>query len=170
MSAKQSQFDALVRATSGDLYRYGYWLCRDDALAQDLVQETYLRAWRSLDDLRDTGAAKSWLITILRREHARIYERRRPETEAIDEELADDRAAPPDTGGEDSVVRAAIAALPPKYREPLVLQVLGGLSCEEIATELSLTAAAVMTQLFRARQKLKASLGGREQGVVHELS
>ena len=170
MSAKQSQFDALVRATSGDLYRYGYWLCRDDALAQDLVQETYLRAWRSLDDLRDTGAAKSWLITILRREHARLYERRRPETEAIDEEHADERAAPPDSGGEDAVVRAAIAALPPKYREPLVLQVLGGLSCEEIATELSLTAAAVMTQLFRARQKLKATLGGREQGVVHELS
>lgn len=170
MSAKQSQFDALVRATSGDLYRYGYWLCRDDALAQDLVQETYLRAWRSLDDLRDTGAAKSWLITILRREHARLYERRRPETETIDEQHVDERATAPDAGGEDSVVRAAIAALPPKYREPLVLQVLGGLSCEEIAAELSLTAAAVMTQLFRARQKLKASLGGREQGVVHELS
>jgi len=170
MSAKQSQFDALVRATSGDLYRYGYWLCRDDALAQDLVQETYLRAWRSLDDLRDTGAAKAWLITILRREHARLYERRRPETEALDEGHADERVPAPDAGGEDSVVRAAIAALPRKYREPLVLQVLGGLSCEEIATELSLSAAAVMTQLFRARQKLKATLGGREEGVVHELS
>ena len=170
MSARQSQFDALVRATSGDLYRYGYWLSRDAALAQDLVQETYLRAWRSLDHLRDTAAAKSWLVTILRREHARLYERRRPESVAIDETWADEGShAAPDRHGEDATVRAAIAQLDAKYREPLLLQVLGGLSCEEIAAELKLSAAAVMTQLFRARQKLKAKLGGREEGVVHEL-
>ncbi len=171
MSAKQSQFDALVRATSGDLYRYGYWLCRDGALAQDLVQETYLRAWRALDDLRDTKAAKAWLITILRREHARLYERRRPETEAVDESYADTGAnAVPEASGEDAAVRAAIGALDRKYREPLLLQVLGGFSCEEIANELGLTPAAVMTQLFRARQKLKARLGGQSPGVIHELS
>lgn len=171
MSARQSQFDALVRATTADLFRYGYWLCRNEALAQDLVQETYLRAWRSLDHLRETGAAKSWLITILRREHARLYERQRPETVAVDEGLVDDRgASAPDQTGEDAVVRAAIAQLDRKYREPLLLQVLGGFSCEEIAAELGISPAAVMTQLFRARQKLKAKLGGREEGVVHELS
>ena len=170
MSAKQSQFEALVRATSADLYRYGYWLCRDAALAQDLVQESYLRAWRSLDDLRDTNAAKAWLVTILRREHARLHERVRPQIEALDEGHADEGAAAPDAGGEDSIVRAAIAALPAKYREPLVLQVLGGFSCDEIAATLSISTSAVMTQLFRARQKLKATLGGVEQGVLHELS
>lgn len=170
MGAKQSQFEALVRATSADLYRYGYWLCRDAALAQDLVQESYLRAWRSLDDLRDTSAAKAWLVTILRREHARLHERARPPVEALDECHADERAAAPDAGGEEAIVRAAIAALPAKYREPLVLQVLGGFSCDEIAETLSISTAAVMTQLFRARQKLKAALGGLEQGVVHELS
>ena len=170
MSAKQSQFEALVRATSADLYRYGYWLCRDAALAQDLVQESYLRAWRSLDDLRDTSAAKAWLVTILRREHARLHERVRPPVEALDEGHADEGAPAPDAGGEDAIVRAAIAALPAKYREPLVLQVLGGFSCDEIAETLSISTAAVMTQLFRARQKLKAALGGLEQGVVHELS
>jgi len=59
----------------------------------------------------------------------------------------------------DSLVRAAMLQLEPKYREPLLLQVLGGFSCEEIARELGLGAAAVMTQLFRARQKLKHLLG-----------
>lgn len=160
VSSRQRQFDALARAHSGDLYRYAYWLCGDPALAQDLTQETFLRAWRSLDSLRETDAAKAWLITILRREHARLYERKSFETTDIGELELDDRdSLTPEQLGEDSIVRAAMLQLEPKYREPLLLQVLGGFSCEEIAHELGLGAAAVMTQLFRARQKLKSLLG-----------
>jgi RNA polymerase sigma-70 factor, ECF subfamily len=159
VSSRQRQFDALVRAHNGDLYRYAYWLCGDSSLAQDLAQETFLRAWRSLDALRETDAAKAWLITILRREHARLYERKRLETTDIGELELDDRdSLSPEQLGEDSIVRAAMLQLEPKYREPLLLQVLGGFSCDEIARELGLGAAAVMTQLFRARQKLKSLL------------
>jgi RNA polymerase sigma-70 factor (ECF subfamily) len=160
VSTRQQQFEALVRAHSGELYRYAYWLCGESALAQDLVQETFLRAWRSLDALRETVAAKAWLTTILRREHARLYERKpMPTTDLEDLDLSD--AGPgPERTGEDAVMRAAIARLEPKYREPLVLQVLGGFSCEEIAAQLGITEAAVMTQVFRARQKLKAMLEG----------
>ncbi|HJU38784.1 MAG TPA: sigma-70 family RNA polymerase sigma factor [Tahibacter sp.] len=161
VSSRQRQFDALVRAHTGDLFRYAYWLCGDSALAQDLTQETFLRAWRSLDALRETNAAKAWLITILRREHARLYERKQFETTDITELELDDRdILGPEQIGEDAIVRAAMLKLEPKYREPLLLQVLGGFSCEEIAQELGLGAAAVMTQLFRARQKLKSLLGG----------
>jgi len=161
VASRQRQFDALVRAHTGDLFRYAYWLCGDEALAQDLAQETFLRAWRSLDTLRDTAAAKAWLITILRREHARLYERKQFDTTDISElELDDREALTPEQIGEDAIVRAAMQKLDPKYREPLLLQVLGGLSCEEIASELELSSAAVMTQLFRARQKLKALLSG----------
>ncbi|MBL8300827.1 MAG: sigma-70 family RNA polymerase sigma factor [Rhodanobacteraceae bacterium] len=160
MTSRQHQFDALVRAHNGDLYRYAYWLCGDPALAQDLTQETLLRAWRSLDALRETDAAKAWLITILRREHARLYERKSFDTTDIGELELDDRdSLTPEQLGEDSIVRAAMLQLEPKYREPLLLQVLGGFSCEEIARELGLGSAAVMTQLFRARQKLKSLLG-----------
>jgi len=161
VASRQRQFDALVRAHTGDLFRYAYWLCGDEALAQDLAQETFLRAWRSLDTLRDTAAAKAWLITILRREHARLYERKQFDTTDISElELDDREALTPEQIGEDAIVRAAMQKLDPKYREPLLLQVLGGFSCEEIASELELSSAAVMTQLFRARQKLKALLSG----------
>lgn len=161
MSSRQRQFDALVRAHTGDLFRYAYWLCGDSALAQDLTQETFLRAWRSLDALRETNAAKAWLITILRREHARLYERKQLDTTDIGEIDLDDRdILGPEQVGEDAIVRAAMLKLEPKYREPLLLQVLGGFSCEEIAQELGLGSAAVMTQLFRARQKLKSLLGG----------
>ena len=173
MNSKQRQFDALVRSLSGDLFRYGYWLCGDEALAHDLVQETFLRAWRALGDLRDTAAAKPWLITILRREHARLYERKTPPFSDIGElELADERdAAQPEFVGEDAVIRAAMLRLDAKYREPLLMQVLGGFSCDEIARELNISSAAVMTQLFRARQKLKAMLSGEAtESNVYELS
>ena len=171
MVSKQSQFAALVRATSADLYRFAYWLCGNEALAQDLSQETYLRAWRSLDNLRETAAAKAWLITILRREHARLYERKTPAIDSIDQvELPESDLPAPDQLGDDALVRRAMARLDPKYREPLLMQVLGGFSCEEIAAELNVTTGAVMTQVFRARQKLKAALGGYgEEGKVYEL-
>jgi RNA polymerase sigma-70 factor, ECF subfamily len=173
VSSKQRQFDALVRSLSGDLFRYGYWLCGDEALAHDLVQETFLRAWRALDNLRDTAAAKPWLITILRREHARLYERKLPQFTDVDEiEVADERDAQmPEFVGEENLIRNAMSQLDTKYREPLLMQVLGGFSCDEIAKELKITPAAVMTQLFRARQKLKVMLdGGVQEGQVHELS
>jgi len=171
-NGKQRQFDALVRSLSGDLFRYAYWLCGDEALAHDLTQETFLRAWRALDDLRETAAAKAWLITILRREHARLYERKTPQFSDISElEIPDERdAMQPEAAGEDSVIRAAIRRLDPKYREPLLMQVLGGFSCEEIARELNLSTAAVMTQLFRARQKLRALLEGKDtEAALHGL-
>ncbi len=171
VSNRQQQFEALVHAHSSELYRYAYWLCGQDALAQDLVQETFLRAWRSLDSLREDVAAKAWLNTILRREHARLYERKpMPTTDINDLELSDS-APGPEHRGEDAVLRAAISKLEPKYREPLVLQVLGGFTCTEIAAQLEITEAAVMTQVFRARQKLKTMLDGDSREVeLHGVS
>ena len=77
MSTKQVRYEALVKALHADLFRYAYWLTHDKQVAEDLVQETFLRAWRALDSLKDEKAAKSWLITILRRENARRFERKR---------------------------------------------------------------------------------------------
>jgi len=166
---RRRRFESLVQAHSAELYRHAYWLCGQDALAQDLVQETFLRAWRSLDALRDAGAAKAWLATILRREHARLYERKpMPSTDIDDLELHDD-APGPEGRGEDATLRAAIARLDAKYREPLVLQVLGGFSCAEIAQQLGISESAVMTQVFRARQKLKELLDGDGKEATHGL-
>ena len=73
-----SDFEALVARYSKDLFRYAYWLAGDRQTAEDLVQETLLRAWKCRDQLNDTEAAKGWLLTILRRENARRFERARP--------------------------------------------------------------------------------------------
>ena len=143
-----------------DLLRFAHWLARDRSLAEDIVQEALLRAWRSRDSLKDRGAARAWLLTIVRREHARLYERKRLELVSLDEAL-DTQATekPPEANGDLFTLRHAIMRLPLEYREPLLLQTLGGFSTEEIARELELSSTAVLTRLFRARNKLRAICG-----------
>jgi len=170
VEAKRAAFDQLVRRLNADLYRFAYWLSRDQALAQDLVQESFLRAWRSLADLRDEKAAKAWLMTIVRREHARMFERKVPPLDDIADLVIEDQDTPSAFEmSEIQEMRDAIARIEDKYREPLLLQLVGGFSCDEIAEQLGITASAVMTQLFRARAKLKALLRGDSRGNVHEL-
>ena len=164
-AARRQRFDALVAGCYEDMYRYAAWLSRDPAIADDVVQESLLRAWKSLDALRDDGAAKTWLLTIVRRENARWFERRKLETVDIDalggEQLARLAEAPDE---ELLGLREAIARLEDDYREPLVLQVLMGYSTKEIAMQMGLTQAAVLTRLHRARQKLKDDIDGRHAG------
>ena len=156
MASKQVRYEALVNALHGDLYRYAYWLVHDKHVAEDLVQETFLRAWRSLDSLKDEKAAKSWLITILRRENARRFERKRFEMSEYDEPaIIDHISSTTEQQLENHWLREKIAQLPEEYREPLVLQVLGGYSGEEIASQLNLNKNTVMTRLFRARNQLR---------------
>jgi RNA polymerase sigma-70 factor (ECF subfamily) len=170
-TGRHARFDRLAGRYGADLYRYAMWICGDDALAKDLVQETFLRAWKALDTLKDTGAAKSWLITILRREYARTFERKVPKFTDVDTVVVpDDGELEPDARAEIGLLRRNIMKLPTKYREPLLMQCVLGLSCEEISAELGISRSAVMTQLFRAREQLKSQLqraGGA--GNVHEL-
>ncbi|MGB5489005.1 MAG: sigma-70 family RNA polymerase sigma factor [Lysobacterales bacterium] len=165
------RFNKLAEAYSTDLYRYAMWICGNDALAKDLVQETFLRAWRALDSLNDVAAAKSWLITILRREFARTFERKVPKFTDLDKVvIVEDDELEPDEQTERDLLRKGILGLEPKYREPLLLQVVFGHSCAEISEQLRISKSAVMTQLFRAREKLRVQL--QKDGVtgnVHEL-
>lgn len=159
MITKQVRYEALVKALHGDLYRYAYWLCREKQVAEDLVQETFLRAWRALDSLKDEKAAKSWLITILRRENARRFERKRFDMGEFDEaNITDTHSLSNEQDMENQWLRDKIAQLPVEYSEPLVLQVLGGFSGEDIAKILKLNKNTVMTRLFRARNQLKEAI------------
>jgi RNA polymerase sigma-70 factor, ECF subfamily len=160
---RQMRFEALCEPFRGDVFRFALWLCRSRPLAEEVVQETLLRAWRSLDALKDDATARSWLLTIARREHARLYERKRHPTVNIDE-LAAAEARCLAAGSErdpDEVqdVRKAIFELEDEHREPLVLQVLMGYSTQEIAQLMQLNEGAVSTRLFRARNRLRARLG-----------
>ena len=152
---RRQRFDSLVSVYYPDMFRYAAWLCRDRSIAEEVVQEALLRAWKALDALRDDAAAKQWLLTIVRRENARYFERRRLETVDIDNLTASQAALlaeEPDEQLDD--LRHAIFELDDDYREPLVLQVLMGYSTNEIAAMMGLKQGAVLTRLHRARHKL----------------
>jgi RNA polymerase sigma-70 factor, ECF subfamily len=157
--SKTSNFEALVKAYSAQLYRYAYWLTSDRFVAEDLVQEAFSRAWSSWDTLRQETSVKSWLYTILRHEHARLFERKRLDVvEDVDLDTLEDRrlrAISPQLE-----LREALHGLPVAYREPLLLQVLGGFTCEEIARIMNSTPGAVMTRLSRARLTVRRGMSG----------
>lgn len=155
-SERRRRYEALVDELYQDVFRYAFWLTRNKSIAEDLVQETFLRAWRAFDSLQNEKAAKAWLFTILRRENARLYERYRPELVDIDDvSVAEDDTGEPDQRQKQVELHQAIMRLDKDYRDPLLLQVIGGFSGKEIATILDLNNNTVMTRLFRARNKLK---------------
>ncbi len=162
-AARRQRFDKLVGVYYADMFRYAAWLCRDRSIAEDVVQEALMRAWRSLESLRDDGAAKHWLLTIVRRENARYFERKRLETVDVDDLTpAQEALIAEEDSDELDTVREAIYELEDDYREPLVLQVLMGYTTSEIAELMGLKQGAVLTRLHRARHKLKDVVEGGE--------
>jgi RNA polymerase sigma-70 factor (ECF subfamily) len=146
-------FEMVVRAYSADLYRFAFWLCRNRWQAQDLVQEAFAAAWKARDSLRDESAIKAWMFTILRNEHFRVHQRKRLQMEEVElDELSQTES---DGGYERVELEECLRALPENYREPLMLQVLGGFSCREIAQMMNISEQNVMTRLTRSRQMLQ---------------
>jgi len=153
------QFEAVCIPFRADLHRFIFWLCRDRTLVEDVVQETLLRAWRSFSALADREAARPWLLTIARRELARLYERKHLDTVDIDRLTETDVGALQVKDAHDvQEMRQAMMQLEPSYREPLVLQVLFGYSTQEIAKHMELGVGAVLTRLYRARQMLRRQM------------
>jgi RNA polymerase sigma-70 factor (ECF subfamily) len=152
------------------LYGYALILTRDQTAAEDLVQETYLRAVRAFGQLVPNSNLKSWLFVIMRNawlnqlRHARSGPRF---VELNDEEVGfvhqNDRANEDPhvvylRKEERERIRVAIANLPELYREIIVLRDLEGFSYQEIATMLECPAGTVMSRLGRARAKLRHAL------------
>lgn len=148
-------YEDLVSQYHMDLYRYGYWLTKDKHVTEDIVQETFLRAWRAIEQLQDIKAAKGWLITILRRENARRFERKQLSVVDIDDySIADDDESQQQTSIEHEELHEAINMLASDYKEPLIMQSMLGFSGDEIAKQLNLNKNTVMTRLFRAKKQL----------------
>ena len=164
---KQQKYGLLVEAHTADLYRYANWKCRDRIMAEEVIQETLLRAWKAIDSLREAGASKAWLFTIFRREYARQFERKQLDYSDIEnmDTIASTEGIDATTP-ESAALKKALGSIGSQYREALVLQVLGGFSCDEIANILNISASAVMTRVFRARKQLRAILQEKNDSKV----
>jgi RNA polymerase sigma-70 factor (ECF subfamily) len=152
------------------LYGYAMTLARNQAEAEDLVQETYLRALRAFDRLRPNSNLKSWLFTILRnvrlnqvrnsRSKLRVVEIDEPAggTREFEDRSSKDPFFLYLTKIKQADVRNAIEQLPAVYREVIVLRELEELSYGEIAQVLDCPPGTVMSRLSRAREALKEML------------
>lgn len=146
-------FDALYLRHHQRLERLARMLCGDPDLAADLLQQTWLRAWRAADSLHDVAAAGAWLVTILKREYARLFERKRLEYVAFDENNADlARDSKPELG---IYLGQLLAQLTADEREPLLMQVIDGLPLSEIAACSGTSRNAMAIRLHRIRKRLR---------------
>ncbi|MBI3824850.1 MAG: sigma-70 family RNA polymerase sigma factor [Candidatus Rokubacteria bacterium] len=171
-SEKVLRFEEHVLAYLSDIYRAALRLTGQAADAEDLVQETCLRAFRSLEQLRNPGAARAWLFAILRSVFLRQVEREprgraRLSLDDIDGSLltasevlhdAYERVLPPEQLLRQEA-RQAILRLPLPYREAIILAHIGGFSYREIARLLAIPTGTVMSRLFRGRRLLRTYLG-----------
>lgn len=159
MKKDKEQFEGTVRQYSEELYRYAYWLCQDPDDAKDLVQQCFLRAWSGWHNLRDISLTKSWLITILRRE----FLKRLPAKEVLEDDGYDSLPFEQPDIDEVLALRQALSKVPLSLREPLLLQVIGGFNCHEIAEIQNTSSGAIMARLTRARQWLRSFLTKEER-------
>jgi RNA polymerase sigma-70 factor (ECF subfamily) len=169
-------FDALVRVTYADTYTLAHRLTGDDDDARDVVQETYLRAYRGLARFRGDAKFSTWLYRITANCASTHLDRRRRHRH---EELADDLVVGDPVAAHDPVHRAeqamvrdrlevALRALPPRLRAVVVLRDVYDLPHEAIAAELGISESAAKVRLHRARRKLREDVFLRALDEEHD--
>lgn len=162
-SADRAFREAAVACLDG-LYGFALSLSRDRALAEDLVQETYLRALRAPRKAEPGPGLRSWMFAILHNVWRNERRRARPA------ELSDDAVEQVPDAGPDPLDRfdraqaggrvlSAIDALPGPFRDAIVLRCVEGFSYQEMAEIVGCPAGTVMSRLARARALLRRALG-----------
>src|SRR5438552_791097 len=178
MRLSPEQFEKLALEHMDMLYRIARRLSRDSSAAEDLVQETYLRAFRSIDsfDLQEFGI-RPWLVRIMHNLHlSRVGRDKRQPASVEDEHLeaagpATTDSLPLEPGsfeGMDQRLVRALEDLPEEYQTVMLLWAVDELSYKEIAAALDVPIGTVMSRLHRARQRLATQLQdfAREERIL----
>ncbi len=177
---KQQQFEQEALPHLDAVYRFALRLTGSPADAEDLVQETFLRAWRSWDHYTPGTRAKSWLFTICRNAFLRQRQQDNRRTQVVQEAGPAETplfmpAYQEDPEGTffnnlvDETVLHQIEQIPADFREVVLLSDLEGLSYAEIADVLDIPLGTVKSRLFRGRKLLQKQLYeyAYEAGIVH---
>ncbi len=150
---------ALVDEHATAIYRVALGVVRDPSLAEDVVQETVIRAWRALPSYNGTGSMRSWILSIAH--NTAVSTLRRIKDEAVSPEDLPEQTAPDDieiqAEGRHQMdrLRSALAQLDELSRSIVVLRDLEGLSYQQIAEALGVPVPTVKTRLLRARRELQ---------------
>jgi RNA polymerase sigma-70 factor (ECF subfamily) len=162
----RAAFEELVRATTADTYTLAYRLVGNEEDARDVVQETYLRAYKGIGKFRGDAQLSTWLYRITANCAATQLGRRRRHRH---DELLDDAPLPDRSPERDPLAQAeaanlrerltvALEDLPPRLRAVIVLRDVYDLPHEAIASELGISESAAKVRLHRARRKLRERL------------
>ncbi|MDE2691734.1 MAG: sigma-70 family RNA polymerase sigma factor [Acidobacteriota bacterium] len=178
-------FEAEVLPFMDSLYSTAYRMSRNRQDAEDLLQETYLRAYKYYDKFQEGTNFKAWLFKILKNTFINRYRKRQRqplknsfdeiegsfESKLLESPLTARGATPEEelmVDALDQDVQQALEALPEDYRTAVELADLQGLSYREIADQLGIPLGTVMSRLYRGRRKLEAVLlqYAREHGYI----
>ena len=149
-------FEGIVRATARLVWAYVHGLVKDPGWTEDLVQETFLRAWESIGTLKDPDAFRGWLFTIARRlawRHEEVAGR----SVAV-AEVPEAAVPAADSAEERDQVQAALARLPERYRLPVTLHYVNGMEYAEISKSLGLANGSLRGLIARGTKKLRDDL------------
>lgn len=175
--ARPADFEAEALACLDSLYRTALRLTRSPADAEDLVQETYLKAFRAADSFAQGTNLRAWLFTILHNTARNRLRNRARDAVTVDSEIVERAADAPDVRGRAAVtpeaqlvrdtldpdLRAAVDALPPAFREAVWLRDVEEFSYAEIAEMLAIPAGTVMSRISRGRRMLFDALSATRE-------
>jgi RNA polymerase sigma-70 factor (ECF subfamily) len=155
--AENNDIETFYRLHAGQVYSYLVSLCRDRSLAEDLMQDTFIKATRALGGYRG-GSPKAWLFAIARTVFIDAIRReaRRP----IASVVADVAGLPDHDPVEQDAIERALGALPERQRSALILSDRIGLSGSEIAATLGISEGAARVLVHRARQGFRTAYEG----------
>ncbi len=171
----QKAFAEIIRRYQRSVYRVAYALTRNTSDADDLAQETFVRAWGAIGRFEIGQPLYPWLARICTNQAFSLFRhrKRRPETPieplveaghqwGVDDDPADHTAR----SERDESIRECFAELPPEYQAVLALRVMQDLSYDEIARTLNVPIGTVMSRLSRARVELKKRMQQRSGDVT----
>ena len=180
----KTEFARLVNKYSSKIYHLALRILNDPQQAEDVLQETFLKAFRSIGSFEGRSSVSTWLYRIAANEALMIIRRRKPETALVDEKDQDDDESTDETIATDwccmpeeelltnesrKFMNEAIQKLSPALRVVFMLRDIDGLSIKETADALELSEAAVKTRLLRARLSLREQLLKYYHEMHHEV-
>lgn len=163
---QRKKFEQCIEACAGSLYRVAFRLTGNATLANELVQETYLNAWRSIDSLKDTNKLRSWLFAIMKNQYSKIVIK---ENKAISTTDQIEGIGTAETTRRQELqqelrraVQEAVNELDEKHRLPVLLVSMEGMTVDQAAEILQIPRGTVLSRLSRGREKLKLILTSKK--------
>jgi RNA polymerase sigma-70 factor, ECF subfamily len=165
-----ASFEDLAMPLFDQLYNFAHWLTQDTAEAEDLVQETYVKALRGFSSFQAGTNFRAWMYRILRNSflNSRTGLKTTVEFDEQDHEIVGSSDTTPESllidQANRELMQQALAELPIQFREILLLCEVEEMSYQEIAETLGIPAGTVMSRLFRARKALREVLQSKLHG------